>query len=96
VRDWCAALEDADTRTCIDAERAMNRALHGSCHVPVGALARLDGDALTLQGLVGSEHDGRTVRAEARGAAVDADAIGGDVAQRLLDNGAAEFLPPHE
>lgn len=96
VRDWCAALEDAHTRTCVDAERGMNRALHGSCHVPVGALARLDGDALTLQGLVGSEHDGRTVRAEAHGAAADAESIGQQVAQRLLDNGAAEFLPPRE
>src|SRR3546814_7958322 len=39
----CAVLDDAHTRTCVEAERAMNRALHGSCHVPVAALARLDG-----------------------------------------------------
>ena len=96
VQAWCAALDDAHTRTCVEAERAMNRALHGSCHVPVGALARLDGDRLTLQGLVGSEDSGRTVRAEGDGAVVEAEAIGTQVAQRLLDNGAAEFLPPRD
>jgi len=37
--DLLAALEDAPTRLCVEAERAMNRALDGSCHVPVGALA---------------------------------------------------------
>ena len=71
----------------------MNRALHGSCHVPVAALARLqDGGGLLLQGLVGSEADGRTVRAEARGH--DPDQVGRAVAQRLLDFGAGDFLPP--
>jgi hydroxymethylbilane synthase len=39
----CAALDHPATRTCAEAERAMNRALHGSCHVPVAAYARLDG-----------------------------------------------------
>src|SRR5690606_20164571 len=34
-----AALDDAATRTCVEAERAMNRALDGSCHVPVAGFA---------------------------------------------------------
>src|SRR5690606_20634424 len=48
----CGVLDDADTRTCVEAERAMNRALHGSCHVPVAGFARLDGGTLHLDGLV--------------------------------------------
>ena len=96
TRALCAALDDAPTRTCVEAERAMNRALHGSCHVPVAALARLDGPQLLLQGLVGSAADGRCVRAEADGDAAQAEAIGELVARRLLDAGAAEFLPPRE
>ncbi len=54
-------------RACVEAERAMNRALHGSCHVPVAAIAQWQGDDLHLQGLVGSASDGRAVRAEAVG-----------------------------
>lgn len=71
----------------------MNLALHGSCHVPVAALARLDGDALQLQGLVGSASDGTLVRAEATGAASDPEALGTAVARALLDAGAGALLP---
>ena len=92
----CAALDDAPTRTCVEAERAMNRALHGSCHVPVAALARLDGGQLQLHGLVGSADDGSAVRAEGVGDAAQAEAIGIAVARRLLEAGAAAFLPPRE
>jgi hydroxymethylbilane synthase len=94
TRELCMPLDDAHTRTCVEAERAMNRALHGSCHVPVAALARLDGTRLTLEGLVGSPGDGRLVRAQGEGDGMQAEAIGMAVAQRLFDNGAAEFLPP--
>lgn len=89
-----AALDDPHTRTCIEAERAMNRALHGSCHVPVAAFATLDGEALVLQGLVGDAATGRRVRAEAEGAATEPQALGERVAAMLLERGAGEFLPP--
>ncbi len=87
-----ATLDDAATRTCVEAERAMNRALDGSCHVPVAALARLDGDALSLQGLVGSAQTGAQVRAQSQGRAVDAEAIGREVAAALLAQGARDFI----
>jgi hydroxymethylbilane synthase len=89
----CAVLDDADTRTCVEAERAMNLALHGSCHVPVAALARLSGAHLQLAGLVGSAADGRVVRAEAHGDAVAPQVLGEQVARALLAAGAGEFLP---
>ncbi len=93
VMDLCRALDHAPTRTSAGAERALNLALHGSCHVPVAAFARLDGDALHLQGLVGSASDGRVVRAEAAGPASAPDVLGREVAARLLAAGAGEFLP---
>ncbi len=92
VQALFAALDDAPTRRCVEAERAMNRALHGSCHVPVAAFAQEEGGQLWLQGLVGSAADGRIVRAEARGPATDPDALGRQVASLLLDAGAGELL----
>jgi hydroxymethylbilane synthase len=94
VHALCAALDDALTRTCVEAERAMNRALHGSCHVPVAALAQLEegGARIVLRGLVGSAADGRMVRAEVAGAAAAPELLGVQVARRLLDAGAGEFL----
>ncbi|CAN7191073.1 hydroxymethylbilane synthase [Pseudoxanthomonas sp. LjRoot168] len=87
-----AALEDTPTRICVEAERAMNRALHGSCHVPVAAFARREGDDLVLSGLVGSAQDGQVLRAEAHGPLADPDALGRRVAARLLEQGAGAFL----
>ncbi len=87
-----AALEDAPTRLRIEAERALNRALHGSCHVPVAAYAELHGDRLHLQALVGSATDGSQVRAEAEGHADAPQALGRQVAEALLARGAGRFL----
>jgi len=86
----CAAPDHADTRRCVEAERAMNRTLHGSCHVPVAAFATLEGERLQLHGLVGSAEDGRIVRTQAEG--TSAEALGREVAQTLLANGAGELL----
>ncbi len=88
----CVALDDAATRTCVEAERAMNRALHGSCHVPVAALARLAGDRLALSGLVGSATDGRCVRAISGGFANAPEALGIEVAELLLAQGARALI----
>ena len=87
-----AVLDHAPTRTCVEAERAMNRALLGSCHVPVAAYARLQDGQLQLDGLVGSATDGRILRASADGAAAAGDALGQLLAGELLAMGAGEFL----
>jgi hydroxymethylbilane synthase len=88
----CATLDHAPTRACVAAERAMNRALDGSCHVPVAALARLHDGVLALQGLVGAAADGRCVRAAAEGPADAPAALGQAVAERLLAQGARALI----
>ena len=88
----CAALDDATTRTCVGAERAMNLALHGSCHVPVAAFARLEGERLSLHGLVGSAADGRSVHAQAQGRADAPETLGLEVARSLLAQGARALI----
>src|SRR5688572_19108479 len=92
TRELCAALDHAATRTCVEAERAMNRALHGSCHVPVAAFARLEGERLHLHGLVGSATDGRAIRAQAEGRGDAPESLGREVAQSLQQQGAGELI----
>ena len=87
-----ADLDDADTRSRVSAERAMNRALDGSCHVPVAAYATLEGGNMHLQGLVGSASTGQQVRAEARGPRNQPDALGQAVAADLLAQGARHLM----
>lgn len=47
-----APLNDPDTMACLLTERAMLDALDGTCRTPIGGLARILGDGLTLDGLV--------------------------------------------
>ena len=87
-----AALEHPATRTCVEAERAMNRRLHGSCQVPIAAYAMLADGRLSLQGLVGDATSGELVRAEATGIADDPQRLGLRVAESLLAAGADALL----
>jgi len=92
LRALLSTLDHADTRVRVEAERAMNRALHGSCHVPVAAFAQLDGEHLSLSGLVGSAVDGRIVRAEASGRGDAPESLGLEVAELLLAQGARGLI----
>ncbi len=87
-----AALEHAPTRICVEAERAMNRCLHGSCTVPIAAHAMLADGKLLLLGLVGDATNGELVRAEATGTADDPQRLGLRVAEALLAAGADALL----
>ncbi len=88
------ALEDLPTRQCVSAERAMNRHLHGSCHVPVGAYATLDGQGgMQLAGLVGDSGSGELIQATARSTDGEApERLGQRVAEMLLEQGARRLL----
>jgi len=85
-------LEHRPTRTCVEAERAMNRRLHGSCTVPVAAYATLDGSVLSLEGLVGDAATGECIRASEVGRAMDPDGLGRLVATELKIKGADRIL----
>ena len=88
----CSVLEHAPTRVCVEAERAMNRRLHGSCTVPVAGYAERVGDTLRLQGLVGDAGSGELVRADDSGYANDPRSLGERVAELLLTKGADRML----
>ncbi len=87
-----ACLNDPATAATTAAERAFLRALEGGCQIPIGALARLDGDELLLDGFVASVDGSAYIRDSARGPATDPKAVGCALADRLLDRGAGEVL----
>lgn len=85
-------LNHADTESRVKAERAMNAKLNGGCQVPIGSYAVLNGDELYLRGLVGSPDGSLLLQAEIRGSINDAQSIGIDVAEQLLEKGAGDIL----
>jgi hydroxymethylbilane synthase len=93
VAAWLAPLHDAPTAHCVRAERAFSRALGGSCRIPLGACAVLDGDALWLRGFVASQNGRHLVAGEVRGHRADDEALGRRLAEDLLSRGAGALLP---
>ncbi len=87
-----AGLHDATSATRLMAERALNSRLGGACQVPVAGHARISAGELRLQALVGDPQGGRLVRDEIRGPAERAEALGVELAERLLANGARDIL----
>lgn len=87
-----APLNDSDTAHCVRAERAMSRALGGSCQVPLGGYAIIDGGQLWLRGFVASVDGSQWVAGEVRGDPADDEALGLRLAEMLRAQGAEAIL----
>lgn len=89
------AIHDPDTQVRLDAERAFLAVLDGSCRTPIGGLATVDGDVLTLQGIV-LKPDGSEVHEETRsGPVTDAAEIGRTAGEALKTKMGPGFLADH-
>ena len=80
------------TNACITAERALARALGGSCQVPLAAYCTDENGLLTLRGLVGHPDGSVVLQADAQAPAAYADALGRAVAKKLAEDGAMELI----
>ena len=91
-------LRDAGAEACVRAEREVNRALGGSCTIPLGAFAEMAGTAgthgarLRMRALVASPDGKRVARAEGEGDAALPEVLGLRIAALLRERGAVEIL----
>ena len=92
VKMLVAPLADAAASACLRAEREVNRALGGSCTIPLGAFAEQTGTALRLRALVASPDGKRIARAEGEGDAARPEELGLRIAGLLRERGATEIL----
>ena len=88
----CQPLDHAPTRAAVTAERALLSALGGGCLTPIGAHAHVEGEQLRLMAIVLSADGARSVRNIAQGPAAEAQRIGRELGEKLLAQGAAQFL----
>lgn len=90
VHERVRAIADADTQSCLAAERALVRELQADCHTPVGAHALLLDGELILTTFVGAVDGSAWIRDRVSG--TDPAALGLTAAQRLRAAGAEEIL----
>ena len=91
-RTLVEAIDHAETRRKVEAERGFLRAVNAGCHVPIGALAQLENESVTLCGQLFSDDGVRMVEGVESGN--DPVAVGERLAARLLSElgGGAESV----
>jgi hydroxymethylbilane synthase len=94
VREFVSRLDDAGTRIEALAERAFLGRLGAGCHTPVAGHAHLDGEALTVTGLVASLDGSTVLRSSIGGLPSSAESLGEKLAEELLARGARALLEP--
>jgi len=89
-------LDDPVARVEIEAERAFQREITSDPMIPIGALAKLDGSHLRLEGVIADREGVKIYRDEEEGRAGDEEQIGARLARRLLLDGARALLDSTE
>ncbi|UIE39612.1 hydroxymethylbilane synthase [Leptodesmis sichuanensis] len=92
ILELLKALQHQPTADRCYAERAFLRELEGGCQVPIGVNTVLDGDSLTLTGIVASLDGQKLVKDSVTGPAAEAERLGTELAQILRQQGAQDIL----
>lgn len=87
-----AAIHDHDTGLRLAAERAFLRELDGSCQTPIAGLAVLDDNLLRLRGEILKPDGSVSIDEMLDGDARDGEAIGIELARRLLGRAGPDFF----
>jgi len=92
TRECLVALEHAETRAAVTAERAVLASLEGGCQVPLGAWGRVEGGRLVLDACVCAVDGSEVVRDRASGPADQPEALGRGLGETLRAAGADRLL----
>jgi len=89
---FCRALSDRTAEVTVAAERALLAGLGVGCRTPVAGHATLEGDRLTVRGMVGRPDASEILTDVVSGSASDAEPLGTELARRLIASGADRIL----
>ena len=90
--DLISFLHHETSAVRVSAERAFLRTMEGGCQVPLGALAKLDGDRLFLKGFIADPDGKRYLEGAVEANPAGADEAGAGLAADLLDRGGREIM----
>ena len=92
INELLSPLNHPPSHSCVIVERAFLRRLEGGCQVPIAAHACFDGDEIVLEGLIASVTGDRIIRDRIRGSQVNSEAMGIELAEKLLSLGGDQIL----
>ncbi|MGV3743401.1 MAG: hydroxymethylbilane synthase [Burkholderiaceae bacterium] len=92
LRTLLAPLNDIGTARAVTAERAVSRVFGGSCQIPLGAFATIDGEQMHLRAMVATPDGRRVATAYASGLSAEPEALGRHIANDLKAQDAAAIL----
>ncbi|MDP2662986.1 MAG: hydroxymethylbilane synthase [Dehalococcoidia bacterium] len=85
-------IDDPATHQSTGAERAFLGRLEGGCQIPIGAYAQVRDGRLVLEGMVASINGDRLIRSQIEGTPEQAEILGQELAERVLEMGAGDIL----
>lgn len=88
----CAAMNDANTDICTQAERDFLRALQGGCSTPISALAQVKENRLYFEGSIISTDGVRKMEVTKTAELHRASEVGKEAAMELLEKGADQII----
>jgi hydroxymethylbilane synthase len=92
LRELFLELEDVGARIAVTCERAFARSLEGGCSVPLGCHAVVRGGRVVVSGYLGSPFGGESFRDRISGPIADAEALGAELADAIIEAGGADVL----
>ncbi|SFD58508.1 hydroxymethylbilane synthase [Lentibacillus persicus] len=90
LRELLDRISDPDTTKTVTAERTFLNLLEGSCSVPIGGYAHLEGDEIIMTAFVGTT-DGKTLLKEVVRGKEPAE-VGTEAAHKLIGRGAKDIV----
>ena len=92
VERLLAPLNDETSFTVVSCERAFLKRLDGSCRTPIAALAKLEGERLSLRGQILAPDGSEEFSDHLTGSAREGQAIGILLAETLIDRAGPDFM----
>jgi len=89
---YIEALNHAETKSCVDCERAFLEALDGNCKTPIAGQARIIDNKIVFRGLIAMPDGSEMYKTEAEGAIEDAKDIGFKAGQELKERVGDKFF----
>jgi hydroxymethylbilane synthase len=94
TRDLVRAIDHAETRIAVEAERAFLAVLDGSCRTPIAGHARIEAGAVAFRGMILRPDGSEALQTARNGPVGEAAALGADAGRELKGRAGPGFFAP--